>query len=131
MFQTSGSTNVLTQFTPNPVYLKNSDITLLKLIMTAKENHPSEEKILVSAVPHSSSKEIKLFSRNVKVISQEENLFSGLKSLVPSGKVVISAGATVRVNFTVINVGREGHVTFKVSKPPDIYQAQHKVFFIS
>lgn len=82
--------------------------------MDAKQNRRIEEKMMVSAISRSSRKEIRLFSRNIKVILKEE--FPALKSLVPSGKVVISSGATVRVNFTVINVGQDGEFTFKVSR---------------
>ena len=72
--------------------------------------------MLVSVTSHSSSKETRLFSRNVKVIVKEENKPYALRSLVPNGKVVINAGATVRVNFTVINVGQAGEYNFKVSR---------------
>lgn len=72
--------------------------------------------MLVSATSHSSSNETRLFSRNVKVILKEESLIHSLRSLEPSEKVVINAGATVRVNFTVINVGQAGQFNFKVSR---------------
>ena len=67
---------------------------------------------------------IKLFSKKVQVIP-------ALKSVVSSGKVLMSTGAIVSETFTVINVGRRQHFTFKVSKRlnisitvlslPDIY----------
>lgn len=89
---------------------------MLKLEIDANQNRLQEDKMLVNVTPHSSSKETRLFSRNVKVILKEETLSHALKSLVPSGKVVISAGATVRVNFTVINVGQAGEFNFKVGR---------------
>ena len=72
--------------------------------------------MLVSATSHSSSNERTLFSRNVKVILKEESSIHSLRSLVTSGKVVINAGATVTVNFTVTNVGQSGQFNFKVSR---------------
>ena len=92
--------------------------------MNTKQNRPSEEEIVVSALPNWSSKMIKLFSKKVQVIP-------ALKSVVSSGKVLMSTGAIVSETFTVINVGRRQHFTFKVSKRlnisitvlslPDIY----------
>lgn len=89
---------------------------MLKLELQAKRKQLLEETMRVSATSHSSSNEIRLFSRNVKVILKEESPIYSLRSLVPSGKVVINAGATVRVNFTVIKVGQAGQFDFKVSR---------------
>jgi len=114
-FKSSPSSAISTQFTPNPVYLNNSDTILLKLALQAKQNRLLEETMLVSATSHLSSNETRLFSRNVKVILKEESSIYSLRSLKPSGKVVIKAGATVRVNFTVINVGQAEQFNFKVS----------------
>ena len=71
--------------------------------------------MLVSVTSHSSNNEARLFSRNVTIILREESPIHSLRSLVPSGKVVINAGAIARVNFTVINVGQAGQFNFKVS----------------
>lgn len=116
-FKSSPSSAISTQFTPNPVYLNTSVTTLLKLELQAKQSQPLEEMMLVSATSNSSSSEFetRLFSRNVKVILKEESLMHSLRSLVPSGKVVINAGATVRINFTVHNIGQAGQFNFKVS----------------
>lgn len=88
---------------------------MLKLALQAKQNRLLEETMLVSAISHLSSNETRLFSRNVKVILKEESSIYSLRSLKPSGKVVIKAGAIVRVNFTVINVGQAEQFNFKVS----------------
>ena len=124
VFQASRSNNVYLRFVPNPVNLDNSETTVLKLVMNTKQNRPSEEEIVVSALPNWSSKMIKLFSKKVQVIP-------ALKSVVSSGKVLMSTGAIVSETFTVINFGRRQHFTFKVSKRlnisitvlslPDIY----------
>ena len=89
---------------------------MLKLELQAKQNHPLEETMMISATSNSSNNETRLFSRNVKVVLKEESLIHSLRSLVPSGKVVINAGATVRVNFTVQNDGQAGQFDFKVSQ---------------
>ena len=101
--------------------------TLLKLELQAKQNQPLEEMMLVSATSNSSSNEFetRLFSRNVKVILKEKSLMHTLRSLAPSGKVVINAGATVRINFTVHNIGQAGQFNFKVSQ---LLQQFHRAF---
>lgn len=97
-------------FVPNPVNLSNNETKVLKLIITTKQNRPSAEDIVVSALPNWSSKRIKLFSKKVQVIP-------ALRSLVPSGEVVMGKGAIVSVIFTIINVGRQQQFTLKVLCP--------------
>ena len=84
--------------------------------------------MLVSAASNSSSNETRLFSRDMKVIPKEESLIHSLRSLVPSGKVLLNAGATVRVNFTVKNVGQSGQFNFKVSQSLPLTEYRSRLF---
>jgi len=104
----------LAHFTPNSVYLNTNEKLSLKLTMVAKQNRLLEETLVISAMPQPSGKKIRLFSQNVKIILKDE-IIPALKSLVPSGQRRITAGTTVRVNFTIINVGHDETFTFKVS----------------
>lgn len=108
--------DVLVEFPLNPVYLNTSAKAPLELTIEAIRNRDLEETILISAVPQASGKEIKLFSQHVKIIhTTKKDGLPLLRSLLPSGKIKMTANSTVTVNITVMNVGKDGQCSFKVS----------------
>ena len=84
--------------------------------MVATQNRDLEETIMISVIPQAGGQEIKLFSQDVKTIHKEKKGVPALKSLVPRRKVIIQAGSTVTVNFTVRNDGNDEELLFKVCK---------------